>query len=473
MADRNEVLQNFMQIADCTDFGKAFEMLEGSQWNLETAIALYTSVEADVNHFAMERVSPEIQEVQPANSVRITVKNKHNGAIFEKTYIKTTKVETLRKQVCDHFRIPFEFAVWGDGIPHHIIDTDPLEELKTDRLDIEIENLMASMDRSENHALNRSITVPDSSSDEDMEIEDIIPSKMIQTRSRTIKNTGLITTQNYETIPQAVNNIKSELYNRLGFDTNLPKFVVGTLADCLSMTVNIKGDNPPWNEKISHSSVRKPTCIFVNNDGSVSNNIFVSNIMCNDLVKSQIDQCHSWCWDVTQPENRTKFLGWIDKYCDPYGEPIPGQFRNFREVRMGPRKTISELDVQKFPILLLITQDPDSKQLARIQHIITSETPIEEIVNKFVEIINTQETLTAQLVAEEFERNQREAFRMDQEQSYEKAKAKDEEDRKQKEIEKQQEIAAQQMKESEEKERENVIDRASRKVEAFDSVITY
>merc|ERR1711988_384289 len=95
---------------------------------------------------------------------------------------------------------------------------------------------MASMDRSENHALNRSITVPDSSSDDDMEIEDIIPSKIIQTRSRTIKNTGLITTKNYETIPQAVNNIKSELYNRLGFDTKLPKFVVGTLADCLSMT---------------------------------------------------------------------------------------------------------------------------------------------------------------------------------------------------------------------------------------------
>ena len=66
---------------------------------------------------------------------------------------------------------------------------------------------------------------------------------------------------------------------RFGDKQKIPEFIVGEMADCLSHTVSIAGETEPWKSMgILPAEMRKPTVIFVNNDESMANNIFMSNV---------------------------------------------------------------------------------------------------------------------------------------------------------------------------------------------------
>ena len=47
MASRDEILMNFMAATGSEDFGKAFQLLESTDWNFENALGLFHATDDD------------------------------------------------------------------------------------------------------------------------------------------------------------------------------------------------------------------------------------------------------------------------------------------------------------------------------------------------------------------------------------------------------------------------------------------
>ena len=104
---------------------------------------------------------------------------------------------------------------------------------------------------------------------------------------------------------------------RFGDKQKIPDFIIGELSDCLCHTISITGETEPWKSMgVLPSELRKPTVIFINNDESTANNIFMNNILFHDVILNQLNSCAVWCWDVTAATNRSRMLGWLDQYFD-------------------------------------------------------------------------------------------------------------------------------------------------------------
>lgn len=214
-----------MATTSMSDFGQAFQMLEASNWNLEEAISLHFSMmdtpdppASDSHGFKLPEEPQSTTERPTSGSKKrsrheqtgdhsettantstskhqkssskletslnsilpqfsISVKNKHNNEIFKKAYKLDTLIEKVRLDACQQLKIPIELAVWN--LPEGLVDTDTLtkfqKKVNTENFDLEIENLLASMDGNNDHQIQHSDRVveieddvDESSQDEDM-----------------------------------------------------------------------------------------------------------------------------------------------------------------------------------------------------------------------------------------------------------------------------------------------------------------
>ena len=198
MASRDEILMNFMAATGSEDFGKAFQLLESTDWNFENALGLFHATDddhPDPNKILENDFKPAtnpfdlLQNNQSSSTssrnnttasnhtpisgkIFVKIKNKHNGRLFERYYDPKTKVVNVRKDASEYFSIPFDVAVWTCTA----IDDDPLSSINKQFLDLEIENLLADIERTNDHTEGRYTNVVDLSSgnnqDNRMEISD-------------------------------------------------------------------------------------------------------------------------------------------------------------------------------------------------------------------------------------------------------------------------------------------------------------
>ena len=126
------------------------------------------------------------------------------------------------------------------------------------------------------------------------------------------------------------------------------------------------------------AEMRKPTVIFINNDESISNNVFMQNILFHDVVLNQLNNCACWLWDVTAASNRGRMLAWLDQYFETPGLQV---YRRGRDQHLSARVRFSRLDTQDFPIMLVITQDPESKTKAIVHEVIKSDVQLDKAIN--------------------------------------------------------------------------------------------
>uniref|UniRef100_A0A914Z103 UBX domain-containing protein n=1 Tax=Panagrolaimus superbus TaxID=310955 RepID=A0A914Z103_9BILA len=86
---------------------------------------------------------------------------------------------------------------------------------------------------------------------------------------------------------------------------------------------------------------RKPVAIYLHNDTSVACNIFAQQVMCSETISPLLKaQFITWGWDVTYPENRTRFLDWLEML-------------NLNDVA----QTVRHIRRENYPILLVLIKD--------------------------------------------------------------------------------------------------------------------
>lgn len=449
---RDEILMNFMAATGTEDFGRAFQLLESTDWNFQNALSLYHATDDDhpdpnqilandfkpaSNPFDLLQSSSTSTTTQNSTpmpgKIAVKIKNKHNNRLFERYYDPKTKVVEVRKEASDYFNIPFEVAVWNCSA----IDDDDLSSTGKQFLSLEIENIIADLERSD-HTENRFTNVVDlgvrgsgmgshdaaamiiSSDDEDGDVKFVSASEGDVRSKSTPKrsNCGLLPEDaNFNTIPEAINYQVAQIRLRFGDKQKIPDFIIGELSDCLCHTISITGETEPWKSMgVLPSELRKPTVIFINNDESTANNIFMNNILFHDVILNQLNSCAVWCWDVTAATNRSRMLGWLDQYFEA---PTMATYVAGRDRHLSPRVKFSKLSPQDFPLMIVITQDPESKTKALIHEIIKSSTDVQTVMETLLTATSIMDTCKEALLEDENQRKERERLRAAQQSEYE------------------------------------------------------
>ena len=215
-----------------------------------------------------------------------------------------------------------------------------------------------------------------------------------------------------------------------------PDFIIGTLGDALCHTVNVTGDNLPWSEMKIEAEDRKTCVIYVNHDQSISKNIFLTNTMFIDPVFSLLRKTINWCWDITMDENKTKFYEMIDKYFNPEKlanqdqESLAGLSNFQRRMMMSAplgsggvevSRLLRSIAIADYPLFLVCSMDEENRRRPVISQIIKSNMTPEEVYTKMESAITDFSGLCTRLKIEEAERLNREKFRKEQSQEYEKS----------------------------------------------------
>merc|ERR1712110_1038048 len=96
-----------------------------------------------------------------------------------------------------------------------------------------------------------------------------------------------------------------------------------------------------------------------------------------------------------------------------------GTYSTLRDRHLSPRIKFSKLNPQEFPIMIVITQDPESKTKAIIHEIIKSDTDIQSVMNTLMNASSIMETCKEALLEDENKRRERERLRAVQQNEYE------------------------------------------------------
>lgn len=247
---------------------------------------------------------------------------------------------------------------------------------------------------------------------------------------------GLIP-KDFDNIPLAVNTMTSSIRTRFK-NLTIPDFIVGTMGDCLCHTVNIRGDTSPYSELgLLGSDIRKPSIIYVNNEDSISRNLFLSNTMFAEPILSLLAKTANWCWDTTMPDNKNRFKSFIDTYFnngasariqEELSDQFAGNSAFQRRVLQMQRHAMgfdqsamfNGIAVSDYPIFLVVTMDEETRTKPIIKSVIKSSMGSEEAFRLIDECINEYNELLTKIKKEELERYERDQFRRQQNQEYEK-----------------------------------------------------
>ena len=209
--------------------------------------------------------------------------------------------------------------------------------------------------------------------------------------------------ETYDTIPIAVNQMHTNLRNRLK-DIKIPNFIDGTLADCLCHTVHITGDTSPWKElglaNMSYE-MRKPSIIFVNHEDSISRNLFLSMTMFTEPILSLFEKTANWCWDITMPDNKNRFQTFTNKHFnagrpsaqDQIANQFPGNSAFARRLmlnhgfNMDQTMQIHGIASSDYPLFIVVGMDEDNRTRPEIKHVLRSSASKEECYEAILGVV--------------------------------------------------------------------------------------
>uniref|UniRef100_A0AC34FUB0 UBX domain-containing protein n=1 Tax=Panagrolaimus sp. ES5 TaxID=591445 RepID=A0AC34FUB0_9BILA len=139
----------------------------------------------------------------------------------------------------------------------------------------------------------------------------------------------------FSTLDEALQNFVAVFESRYG--PMHPFCYLSTLQESLTEAFEAPGRD--LNE-------RKPVAIYLHNDSSVACNIFAQQVMCSDTISPLLKaQFITWGWDVTYPENRTRFLDWLEML-------------NLNDVA----QTVRHIRRENYPILMVLIKDRGTVQ---------------------------------------------------------------------------------------------------------------
>lgn len=130
------------------------------------------------------------------------------------------------------------------------------------------------------------------------------------------------------------------------------------------------------------------------------------------------------------------------------------------------RTRVSTMEADKYPLILIITQDDESKTKPKVHEIIDSSTAPDAVVNHLMSAIQLQEAHRAVLISEECDRRDREQLRTTQRREYEQSMQRDVEAREKQKEDQLKKQAEEQEKRQQEIQKEKDQNSANDRVEA-------
>ncbi|KAK0395032.1 hypothetical protein QR680_001076 [Steinernema hermaphroditum] len=151
---------------------------------------------------------------------------------------------------------------------------------------------------------------------------------------------------------------------------------------------------------------RRPLAIYLHDDNSIASNIFAGKVLCASAVSDLLSgQYVTWAWDVTQSENKDKFLEWM------------------RELHMyDVVQRVQMVRADNYPLLLVVTS---SKSQIQLVDYATGHEYINNVTDKLIHGLSEYMDIKNTDRKEEIERQERERIRQEQQEEYEKALAAD------------------------------------------------
>ncbi|CAD6192101.1 unnamed protein product [Caenorhabditis auriculariae] len=198
-------------------------------------------------------------------------------------------------------------------------------------------------------------------------------------------------------VHEALQNFVAVFENRYRASGNMPHFSTESLPDAIRAAF----DKP-------ESSDRRPLAIYIHNEKSIAANIFVTQVLCTEVISSLLrHQFVLWPWDVTYEENANKLREWLE--LTHMSDVI--SFDNFKYVRS-----------ETFPMIAVVVRDKGS--FIPVQMCCGTDS-MDSVLSKLMSGIDAYEAIRVQEQTEKREREEREAIRNQQHAEYEESLAAD------------------------------------------------
>nr|CAH0098300.1 unnamed protein product [Daphnia galeata] len=144
---------------------------------------------------------------------------------------------------------------------------------------------------------------------------------------------------------------------------------------------------------------RKLLAVYLHHDGSVSSNVFCTQVLCSESIASFLTANFIiWGWDLTATSNRQRLLNTIARHFDSLAS-----------------RTLRNFEVDKLPLLLIVTR---SRATNEVLAMIPGSLNVDEMMTQLlhaVEMFSEQQRVE---MAEEEERSARETVKREQDEAY-------------------------------------------------------
>uniref|UniRef100_A0A0P5N633 FAS-associated factor n=1 Tax=Daphnia magna TaxID=35525 RepID=A0A0P5N633_9CRUS len=144
---------------------------------------------------------------------------------------------------------------------------------------------------------------------------------------------------------------------------------------------------------------RKLLAVYLHHDGSVSSNVFCTQVLCSESIASFLSANFIiWGWDLTATSNRLRLLNTIARHFDSLAS-----------------RTLRNFEVDKLPLLLIVTR---SRATNEVLAMIPGSLNVDEMMTQLlhaVEMFSEQQRVE---IAEEDERSARETVKREQDEAY-------------------------------------------------------
>jgi hypothetical protein len=212
-------------------------------------------------------------------------------------------------------------------------------------------------------------------------------------RKQNVDRIPLIPTE-FTSIREAIQNFTAVFESRYG--AQHPPFYYGSLQKAITEAF----DN-------SNIEERRPLVLYLHHDDSVAAHIFPQNVLCSVEISNLLKcQFLVWAWDVTQEQNRQTLFEWMNL------------------ANLGSVVEVLRLSstAGKYPLLIVLCKDRGSFQQSTF---IYGQETVASVVQKLMLGLDQYQGIRQQKQQEERGRLEREQFRREQAEEYERSLAAD------------------------------------------------
>uniref|UniRef100_A0A0N5AAS5 UAS domain-containing protein n=1 Tax=Syphacia muris TaxID=451379 RepID=A0A0N5AAS5_9BILA len=265
--------------------------------------------------------------------------------------------------------------------------------LPSDSSHIESESKTAATVRVDSYASNLDMSSDDDH--DDLDYQDFGEDDIEEPSFRQESDDVPLVPTDFSSVPEAINNFTTVFESR--YSASHPVFFAGELKDAAREAFD--APRRPVAE-------RKPLAIYLHHDKSVASYIFSKDVLCSSSVSSLLKrQFVLWAWDITQCENKNKFLEWIDQLG----------VRDFKN-------TVERTQIDRFPLLAVFVKDKGVIETYDIAYGFEAQSLV---VDKLVNGLDNYQRIKNVDAALEKERQEREQILEEQAIAYEKSLAAD------------------------------------------------